>query len=379
MRKFYLIGILFLMSFTTYGQQASETTEDFPPGWWHIPKTKSILKFGGYVKFDLIHDFNPIASPDFFDVTKIPTDGSEGRSSNLNAKETRLYLDVKSPSKVGEIRTYVEGDFYGSGGAFRLRHAFVEIDGKWLAGQWWSTFMDENIIPNTLDFEKPGAYAFARHPMLRYKHSFSTDAYFAIAVEQSSINAQAPAQAGNFENPLPDLTARYRITKPWGHVQLSGYAGKLVYRFTNGDTDEVNLFGANFSGQLNFNSLKDRFFYQVLYGPGVGRTRGGLSAAIDENGNLKALTDSGFTLGVDHRWNDSFSSVVVYNQGQVNNLAGQPGTAVQAVNYAAANLLWHFAEHAMAGVEYLWGLRKDFNDADGRANRLQFSVKYVFN
>ena len=117
--------------------------------------------------------------------------------------------------KVGEIRTYVEGDFYGSGGAFRLRHAFVEIDGKWLAGQWWSTFMDENIIPNTLDFEKPGAYAFARHPMLRYKHSFSTDAYFAIAVEQSSINAQAPAQAGNFENPLPDLTARYRITKPW--------------------------------------------------------------------------------------------------------------------------------------------------------------------
>ena len=139
------------------------------------------------------------------------------------------------------------------------------------------------------------------------------------------------------------------------------------------------MFGANFSGQLNFNSLKDRFFYQVLYGPGVGRTRGGLSAAIDENGNLKALTDSGFTLGVDHRWNDSFSSVVVYNQGQVNNLAGQPGTAVQAVNYAAANLLWHFAEHAMAEVEYLWGLRKDFNDADGRANRLQFSVKYVFN
>ena len=379
MQKSYLIGIFFLMSLATYGQQTSETAEDLPPGWWLIPKTKTQVKVGGYVKFDLIHDFNPIASPDFFDVTKIPTDSSEGRSSNLNAKETRLFLDVMSPSKVGEIRTYVEGDFYGSGGAFRLRHAFVEINGKWLAGQWWSTFMDENIIPNTLDFEKPGAYAFARHPMLRYKHNFSADAYFAIAVEQPSINAQAPAQPGKFENPLPDLTARYRFTKPWGHVQLSGYAGKLVYRYNSGGTDEVNLFGANFSGQLNFNSKKDRFFYQVLYGPGIGRTRGGISAALDGNGELKALTEYGFTAGIDHRWNDKFSSVFVYNSGSVDNLAGQPDSAIQSADYAAANLLWHFAENAMAGVEYLWGLRKDLNDSEGRANRLQFSVKYVFN
>ena len=86
------------------------------------------------MKFDLIHDFNPIASPDYFDVSKIPTDGSEGQSTHLHAKETRLYLDVRTPSKAGELRAYVEGDFYGSGGSFRFRHAFVEIGGKWLAG-----------------------------------------------------------------------------------------------------------------------------------------------------------------------------------------------------------------------------------------------------
>jgi hypothetical protein len=374
-----IIGLSILIPTLSYGQQSVEITGELPPGWWQIPKTKTQLKVGGYVKFDLIHDFNPITSPDFFDVTKIPTDGSEGRSTNLNAKETRLYLDVKTPTKVGEIRTYVEGDFYGSGGAFRLRHAFVEIDGKWLAGQWWSTFMDESIIPNTLDFEKPGAYAFARHPMLRYKHKLSEDAYVSVGVEQPSTNAQSPAEPGKFENPLPDLTARYRITKPWGHMQLSGYAGKLVYRFTSGGTDEVTLFGGNLSGQFNFNNKKDRLFYQVLYGPGIGRTRGGLSAAVDENGNLKALTESGVTIGLDHRWNDHFSSVFVYNQGRVENLEGQPGTAIHGVDYVAANLLWNFVENAVAGVEYLWGLRTDFDEADGQANRLQFSVKYAFN
>jgi hypothetical protein len=364
---------------TVAAQEIKDEPVETPPGWWNIPKTKALLKIGGYVKFDLIHDFNPIASPDFFDVSKIPTNGSEGQSTHMHAKETRLYLDVKSPSSVGEIRTYVEGDFYGSGGAFRLRHAFIEINGKWLAGQWWSNFMDENIIPNTLDFEKPAAYAFARHAMFRFKQALSSDAYIAFAVEEPSTNAQAPVNPGTFESPLPDFTGRFRVTKPWGHVQLSAFAGQLVYRYTSGGTDKVSLFGGNLSGQLNLFEKKDKIIYQAVFGQGVGRYRGGLSAGIDENGELEALVESGFTVGLEHRWSPTFSSLFVYNQGRVDNSEGQPGTAIHGADYAAANLVWHFTQNAFAGVEYLWGLRKDFNNEDGTANRLQFSVKYKFN
>ncbi|HEY3404983.1 MAG TPA: DcaP family trimeric outer membrane transporter [Ohtaekwangia sp.] len=374
-----LILILSGLSVTVYAQDAPGETIDPPPGWWLIPKTKTQLKIGGYVKFDMIHDFNPIASPDFFDVSKIPTDGSEGQSTHLHAKETRIFLDVKSPSSVGQIRTYVEGDFYGSGGAFRLRHAFIEINEKWLAGQWWSNFMDENIIPNTLDFEKPAAYAFARHAMFRFKQALSSDAYVAFAVEEPSTNAQAPAAPGAFESPLPDFTGRLRITKPWGHIQFSVFAGKLVYRFATDETDDVGLFGGNISGQLNLLENKDKLIYQVVYGPGVGRYRGGLSAAIDEDGELEALVETGFTIGLEHHWNSAFSSLFVYNQGRVDNTVGQPGTAIEGTDYVAANLLWHFTQNAFTGVEYLWGLREDANGEDGTANRLQFSVKYIFN
>lgn len=362
-----------------FAQEIKEEPVEVPPGWWNIPKTKAILKIGGYVKLDVIHDFNPIASPDFFDVSKIPTDGSEGHSTHLHAKETRLHLDVKSPSSVGEIRAYVEGDFYGSGGALRLRHAFIEINGKWLAGQWWSNFMDENIIPNTLDFEKPAAYAFARHAMFRFKQALSPDAYIAFAVEEPSTNAQAPVNPGTFESPLPDFTGRFRITKPWGHIQLSAFAGQLVYRYTGGDKDVVSIFGGNLSGQLNLFEKKDKLIYQVVYGPGVGRQRGGLSAAPDENGHLEALIESGITIGLEHRWSTAFSSLFVYNLGRVENTVGQAGTAIRGTDYLAANLLWHFTQNAFAGVEYLWGVRQDFNDGNGRANRLQFSVKYTFN
>ena len=138
------------------------------------------------------------------------------------------------------------------------------------------------------------------------------------------------------------------------------------------------FFGGNISGQLNL--LKtDKLIYQFVYGSGVGRYRGGLSAGLDENGDLEALTEAGWTVGFEHQWSPAFSSVVVYNQGRVDNTVGQPGTAIQGADYVAANLLWHFTERAFAGIEYLWGLRQDFNESDGTANRLQASVRYTFN
>jgi hypothetical protein len=272
----------------------------------------------------------------------------------------------------------VEGDFYGTGGAFRLRHAFIEINDKWLAGQWWSNFMDENIIPSTLDFEKPAAYAFARHAMFRWKQSLTTDAYLAIALEEPNTNAQAPVEPGKFESPLPDLTARYRVTKKWGHVQLSGFAAQLRYRFAAGGTQDVSLFGGNLSGQFNL-LKKDKFIYQVVYGPGVGRFRGGLAAGLDANGDLEPITDMGATAGYQHFWSDRFSSLLVYNQGSVDATEGQSANDIFSVNYLAVNLIWHFTDNAFAGVEYLYGTREDLSEAEGSANRLQFSVKYSFN
>ena len=278
MKSTVIVILILIVCVQANGQVTTDAPAEVPPGWWEIPKTTVRMKIGGYVKFDLIHDFDPIGSPDYFDVSTIPTDGSKGETTHMHAKESRVFLDFRSPSKVGELRAYVEGDFYGTSGAFRLRHAFVEINnGKWLAGQWWSNFMDETIIPPTLDFEKPAAYAFARHAMFRWKQSLSADSYLAIAVEEPNTRAQTPTEPGKFESPLPDLTARYRITKKWGHVQLSAFAAQLHYRFSAGGSDKVSLFGGNLSGQLNF-LKKDKLIYQVVYGPGVGRFRGGFSA-----------------------------------------------------------------------------------------------------
>jgi len=186
--KFLLSSLLCATNVLSQEQNYKAKTE-VPPGWWQCPNSPVIFTFGGYVKADMIHDFDAIGSPDFFDVSTIPTDGSEGEATRFNVKETRIKLDVKYPEK--DLRAYFEGDFYGSGSSLRIRCAYVEYKG-FLAEQTWSNFMDENIIPSTLDFEKPAAYAFARHRMIRYKHSINDKMSLGIALEKSNAAGQAP-------------------------------------------------------------------------------------------------------------------------------------------------------------------------------------------
>jgi len=373
-----LLSLVVCMS--THGQS---TTDSLPPpvvlkpGWWLLPKTDIRMTMGGYIKFDLIYDLKPIGSPNFFDVSKIPTNDAEGTSTHMQAQETRLWLDLRRDSKCGEVRGYVEGDFYGSGNSFRLRHAYVDIGGRWLAGQTWSTFMDENIIPPTLDYEKPAAYAFARHAQLRYTHPFGKKFYVAVAVEEPSLNVQL-SDPGQLSSPFPDVTMRARASSTWGHIQLSGFKGLARFDASLGSDQDVDTYGVNLSGQLNF-AKKDKLIFQGIYGPGLARYRFGKYAAPDADGNLQAIVGAGATLGVLHHWNDAWSSLVVANYGQEEPQDGQPGTDAMAAGYGTVNLLWRFTPYAFVGVEFLHGMRQDVDEDDGTADRIMLSIQMNIN
>ena len=116
-----------------------------------ITKDRWAMKLGGYVKADLIHDFDPIDSTDFFDPVTIPVNALDRTNTRFHARQTRLNMDARWITEAGTpLRLMVEGDFYGSGNTFRLRHAYGEYD-RWIVGQTWTTFTHRAALPNTLD------------------------------------------------------------------------------------------------------------------------------------------------------------------------------------------------------------------------------------
>lgn len=335
------------------------------------------VKLGGYVQVDLIHDFDEIGSTDSFDPRTIPTndESDAGVNTRMHAKDSRLNLDLRCPSSIGPMRIFVEGDFFSDNNGFRLRHAYGEVGG-WLGGQTWSTFMDEDAMPETLDFESPIAFPQIRQAQIRYTHPFGdTGSYMAVAVEDPASKIVAPPAPGETQEATPDLTARLRWKNGLGHCQLGLFAGSARFVPDVGTADTVFLWGANFATKIDVGD-RDKLFAQTTYGPGVGRYRGGITAVPDASGNLDAVETFGVMGAYEHHWSSEWRSTATYSWGKGHLPAGTVPTTIESLSYLAANLIWQFSDRAWVGVEYLYGSNETEDGARGEANRVQISMHF---
>jgi DcaP outer membrane protein len=361
------------------GSEKAEPPQQPPP-----PETKPdgftigsfVFKPGGWLKLDIIRDFDPIASEDSFDPRTIPLDGSEGGNSSIHARETRLSLDIRGPAEGRELRMYVETDFYGSNNALRLRHAYGSYGGL-LAGQTWSTFVDDANIPNTIDFEAPTAFPLIRQAQLRWTQKLGAGVSWSAAVEDNKSSIQPPASIpGKAEYPMPDLVTRVRLDGSRGHAFASAFLGRARFRPVQGDLDDVTLWGMLLSGKIKTVG-RDYAYGQVTFGEGVGRYRGALTAVPDANGRLQAPGIVAFMGGYEHFWIPRLSSNAVYSGMSTSEHNFYAADVNVQLDYAAINLLyWFLPDRAWAGVEYLHGHREVFAGQEGNANRLQFAVRF---
>jgi hypothetical protein len=348
--------------------QASPSPFSFSSGTWQ-------LTLGGYLKLDVIHDFDANSSPDSFDPRNIPVDGSKGSNTRIHARETRLSLGVEGPAEGRNLRLSVEGDFYGTGNSFRLRHAYAQY-GALLAGQTWTTVMDADNIPPTIDFETPLAAPFVRQGQLRVTTGLSQRSDLAFAVEESDPEILIPPGiAGKPEKPWPDITTRFRLTGSRGHLLLSGFVGRTRFRSSTGATSDVTIGGVFGSSRLSL-FARDTAYLQVAYGPGVGRYRGAASAALNPStGRLETVDVVGLTAGYLHYWSGRWSSNVVVSPAWVVSDAGDAAATDDSLNYVAVNLLyWFLDRRAWLGGEYLYGRRELRSGVHGSGNRIQLAT-----
>jgi hypothetical protein len=362
-----------------------EGTHTTPEGFWALPGTEMALKVGGYVKLDVIHDFNEIGNELKFATQTIAVPEASASRTTFSPYETRLNLDVRGPVGEHAARAFVEGDFFGGGGgSFELRHAYFELGG-FLAGQTWTTYMDLSSRPQTLDFEGPDGELFVRQPMVRWTQPFADRSSFSLAFEGSSQDITPTGSfGGGSTTPLPDLTGNVRLEGEGRHLQVSGVLRYLDFEGDQGTPDSSALgFGVALSGKTEVGAPGRRLMAQVSYGEGSARynqaMRGtGSDAVLDAQGDLEALPVVAAVLGYEHDWSERWTSTFVGTIAQVDNSSTQAATAIEKIRAASVNLVWRPYPAFQSGVEYLFGMRENADGQDGVAHRVMFSFRFVF-
>ena len=379
----------------------------FLPNCCFTQEKKNTFELYGTINTDIGYDFNSI-HPDWFDMmrpTKLPSYKNEfGPAGNVFFSVRQIKLGVKTSTftALGELKTHLDFDFIGFGKdagqtTLHLINAYAQL-GRIGAGQTASAFMDLDVFPETLDYWGPLARVFYFNVQLRYVPIEKADQRLIIALERPGGKADGGDYANSIEiqniKPVfkvPNLTAHYRRTGEWGHIQLAGIAKSIKWQ----DLDTANYdfsgsafaWGGNISLVIRANkniTLKA----QAVHGKGIENYIADAPADVglqSQPGNTaqplegKPLPVWGFFSFVEILWNNQLRSSIGYSMETISNTDLQSPNAFRKGQYAVINLRYSPVKVMMIAVEYQYGRRDNFSDGfHSTGNKIQFAFKFNF-
>jgi hypothetical protein len=375
------------------------------PGSFKLPGSNTSMKIGGYTKGDLYYDVDQDLG-DTFNTVFLSADGAATKepSFRAHARQTRVNLTTWTPTDVGQVKTFIEGDFFGDGGnellsnstALRLRHAFGQLStDNWdfLVGQTWTNFMGLTT-----------GFPFVRQGQARATYKGVENVKVSVSLENSEFTGHnyAFGLVGSETGPgvrfavdsLPDVTAAAEYNKDGYHVKVSAVGRKLKVDTNGGAPKDSSEFGWGlFGGAVVPTIGKDKLIATVAYGDGIGRYLiDGIfnDGFVDATGDLNTIEQLGVTAAYHRQWNDYWSSNAVFGRTEFfdTNL-GMGGAALGANpigvgNYESlttvhVNTWWAPATNFRFGLEYMYGM-KEFKTGglDNHASRIGFAGQFFF-
>jgi hypothetical protein len=280
------------------------------PGSFRIPGTDVSLRLYGFAELDWVHDFGGDNSDNDYSTFAyyMPVAGSpEAKRTDrdyLTIRESRLGLEAATPTRFGVLSAKLEGDFnneprhgnsstYGDSGhvytqmatnsyGFRVRHAYGQFGGL-LVGQTWSTFMDVDNFPETVDYNGPPGGTFIRQPQIRYAYPTVKAGTFTAALENSDSYVLDPSTDAPYASSLsrlPDLVVRWDRGFDFGALSFRAVTQEL--RIKDGAFLDAKKrgYGVAASGLVKTRGGADFATWGVTYGEGIGRYLNYVEGAI---------------------------------------------------------------------------------------------------
>ena len=366
-------------------------------GYLHLPGTSTYMKFGGFVKADLLYDLNYAGTyygayvPSSFPSS--PTPHSE--NATVSMRPTRFSWEVRQgnlDNSENEVKVYFEFDFLSNydRNSIRLRQFYGQYKNV-LVGQAWSAFSDPDAFPDTLEFEGPPGMIAARNPQFRYTHPFNQHHSIGASIEKSGTDTPFATQFGTpiGTSKFPDLIGFYRYENNHGHLHAA-----TLFRNVGGivPNEEVfNLarhtgaFGVSLSGVWAVpTGRKDSVVFQLVFGKGISNYYNdnfglGTDVGFSADGHLVATPTGSGQFGYTHNWSKVLRSTVSYGYLRINSPAADPGTTYHVSNYATVNLIVQPTIRYLFGLEYIYGSLERKDDFKWIAPRIQASVTYYIN
>ncbi|MCF8227888.1 MAG: porin [Bacteroidales bacterium] len=354
----------------------------------HSGDMKYHLGIGGYINLTGIYELDNAMQDHLDFITydiKVPEPAEMRKLFLMNANQSRLSANLLGDTKYGKLKVYLEADFNGVQGAFRLRQAYGSLGG-FLVGQTWSTFTDLDASPNTIDAEGPNAEIAFRTTMIRYSHYFTKNLRISLAAETPTASLFVDNQTENQAQFVPEFVSTLKYKNSWGHLQLGGVFRDITY-FDSiaGKTQSTPGWGVSGSGSIQF-SKTFTFMSQYIYGKGVAKyiqdiSDRGMDLIPEKNpdkGKMEALECWGVYGALNISFTKKLSSNLIYSITRVTSMPQLPPDEFKDGQYFAFNIFYSLLPNITIAGEYLWGERKNKNNKIGTAQRMNMMMKFDF-
>jgi len=389
-RRFAFQTFLILISIYSFAQEKQNSFEIY-----------------GTTMVDAGYNFNSI-DPNWFDVmrpSKLPSYKNEyGPGGNVffSVRQTKLGIKSSTQTGLGDLKTQFDFDLVGFGKdlgqtTFHLVNAYGQL-GKVGAGQTASVFMDMDVFPTVMDYWGPLSRVFFLNVQLRYVAIETESERLMFALERPGATADGGDYANSIElqnvKPvlkLPNITAHYRRTWNWGHIQIAAIAKSIKWKDI--DTVAYDLSGSAVGWGGNLSTLikaggKIKLKMQAVYGKGIENYIADVTPDValeSQPGNLNqpfqgtALPAFGFLTFAEIKWSNTLESSVGYSMLEIDNTDMQSGAAFKRGQYGLFNLRYHPKGNLIMAAEYQYGRRDNFFDGfHSNGNKIQLSFEYLF-
>ncbi|MEK8048652.1 DcaP family trimeric outer membrane transporter [Ideonella sp. DXS22W] len=342
-------------------------------GGFRLPGSETSIRLYGYAEAHAIHDIKVWSGSDnFTDLTFQGATGAKGRTK-FTAETSRFGFETSTPTAQGTFNTKLEMDFYaysngnGNRNRLRLRHAYGEYAG-FLVGQTWSTFMDLDNLPETVDFNGPIGAPFSRRTMVRYTYGMPQDGMkFTVAME----DPEDQFGGGSANERMPQLVARFDKSFDWGAVNLRGLAHEK-----RSDTQTKRGYGFGVGGSYKLTD-KDLLMGQYTQVDGdFDQLYGSNAYAIDAtDGKITFDRNRGLVLGYAKTFSDQLRGTLAFgmNKGRV-----EAAVDNRRLTQWHLNLIYSPIKNVELGGELVLGERKTFAGDVAKMQRVDLMGRYSF-